>query len=79
MTEVPNYIVLAHCVDQDIARPVYYVPVAKDEEHAISQVREFLFRVVGIKTPWDPKDVDCPLKIARYSAVKLKNDTIQAV
>ena len=78
-TYLPNYIVIAYLQGLDTPGPFYYVPQAKTEEHAINQVREYLFRIAGIKAPYDPTDPAATLKILRFNAIKIKNDTIQAL
>ena len=68
-----NYIVFCW-IDGGMVGPEYYVPKAEDEEDAVNQVCEWLFKVAGIKAPWTKEDKDCPFKIHVLRAQKLPNE-----
>jgi len=74
---IPNYIVMAWTPLGFFGS--YYVPQARNEEHAIDQVREWFYRVAGIKTPWCKEYGPEQLKITQFKAKKLDNSQIHVV
>ena len=75
--EIPNYIVLAWTPLGFFGS--YHVPQARNEEHAVDQVREWLYRTAGIKAPWKEEYGRQQLQIVQLKAKKLDNAQIHAI
>lgn len=76
--EVPNFVV--HVFTEHGYFGAYYVPQAKDEEHAINQVRQWMFEMFGLKAPWKPEyEGEAFVRITEMKAKKLNNSEIHAL